>query len=88
MDYLKREHSPTMDIFDQAFSSGFAGMRKPDLDFFRWVIEKSQLVSGRTIFVDDKIENVYAARKVGLYGVWFEGTDALCDRLRGLILSV
>lgn len=86
IDYLQREHPATMDIFDQMFASGLAGVRKPNPDFFKIVIEKSKLVPGRMIFVDDKTENVDAAQRVGLYGVRFEGTDALCDRLRGLIL--
>lgn len=87
MAYLQREHRPAMEIFDQVFASGFAGMRKPNPDFFKFVIEKSQLEPGQMIFVDDKTENVDAAHRLGLYGVRFEGTDALCDRLRGLILS-
>jgi hypothetical protein len=41
-------------------------------------------VPGQMIFVDDKTENVDAARRVGL---WFEGTDTLCGFLRSLILS-
>ena len=87
LDYLHREHLPTMDIFNQVFTSGSAGIRKPNPEFFKMVIEKSQLVPERMIFVDDKSENVDTARRCGLYGVRFEGTDALCDLLRGLILS-
>lgn len=87
IDYLHREHLPAMDIFDEVFTSGFVGLRKPNPDFFEIVIKKSQLVPERMIFIDDKAENVDAAQKFGMYGVQFEGTDALCDRLRDLIPS-
>ena len=87
IEYLQREHPSAMDIFDQVFASGFVGLRKPDLGFFKMVTEKSRLLPERMIFVDDKAENVDAARKVGFCGIRFEGTDALCDRLRDLILS-
>lgn len=87
IDYLQREHLSAMSVFDQIFSSGFAGMRKPDADFFRMITEKNRLVPGRIIFIDDKAENVDAARRFGMCGVWFEGTDALLHRLRGLLLS-
>ena len=86
IEYLQCEHSAAMDIFDQVFASGFAGMRKPNPDFFAMVTERSQLVPGRIIFVDDKTENVDAAQRVGWCGVRFEGTDALINRLRGLVL--
>ncbi|KAM0798920.1 HAD-like domain-containing protein [Usnea florida] len=87
LEYLQREHSTALDVFDHIFASGFAGMRKPNPDFFQMVTEKNQLVPGRIIFVDDKTENVEAAQRVGWCGVRFEGTDALCDMLRDLMLS-
>ena len=87
MEYLQREHPSAMEIFYQVFASGFVGLRKPDLGFFRMVTEKSRLLPERMVFVDDKTENVDAARKVGLCGIRFESTDGLFDRLRDLILS-
>ncbi|KAJ6131845.1 hypothetical protein N7471_007060 [Penicillium samsonianum] len=88
IDYLQCQHPQVMDLFNQVFASGFEGTRKPNPDFFKLVIERGELSPERTIFVDDKIENVDAARSVGLYGVRFEGTDALCDRLRDLLPSL
>jgi len=83
-DYLSREHPSTMSVFDRVFASGAHGSRKPDPPFYRMVLADSQLVPERTIFVDDKIQNVDAARNLGMRGLHFESTNALCDNLRGL----
>lgn len=87
LEYVQREHSPAMEIFDGVFASGVEGVRKPDPEFYRTVIEKTKLVPERTIFVDDKSENVDAACRFGLFGLRFDGTDALCELLRSLILA-
>jgi HAD superfamily hydrolase (TIGR01509 family) len=86
IDSLQREHPHAMDIFDRVFASGYAGVRKPDPQFFKMVIEEGRLSPEKTIFIDDKVVNVDAARSVGMYGVSFEGVDALCDLLRDLLL--
>jgi HAD superfamily hydrolase (TIGR01509 family) len=86
IDHLYRLHPSTMNIFDQVFTSGHAGLRKPDPRFFAKVIEDGQLMPGRTIFVDDKTANVAAAQTMGLYGVHFVGTDAMIDSLKALLL--
>lgn len=83
IDYLSREHPLTMGIFDRVYASGMAGVRKPDPAFYKMVIADSQLVPERTLFVDDKTQNVDAARNLGMRGIRFEGTKALCDSLTG-----
>jgi FMN phosphatase YigB (HAD superfamily) len=84
IDYLIREHPRTMSIFDRVYASGKAGLRKPDPAFYAMVLADGQLVPERAIFVDDKIQNVDAARDLGMRGLQFESTKALCDNLRGL----
>jgi len=83
VDYLRREHPSTMSIFDRVYASGMAGLRKPDPAFYRMVLSDSQLAPERAIFVDDKMQNVQAARDLGMRGLQFESTKALCDSLAG-----
>ncbi|KAM0693816.1 hypothetical protein Q7P36_005940 [Cladosporium allicinum] len=83
IDYLIREHPRTMSIFDRVYASGKAGLRKPDPAFYAKVVADSKLVPERTIFVDDKIQNVDAALDFGMRGLRFESTKALCDNLQG-----
>ena len=59
-------------LFDQVFTSGAVGMRKPDPEFFIHVLEKIKLAPEQVIFVDDKRENVLAANRLGLRGILFD----------------
>ena len=72
-------------IFDRAFISVDAGMRKPNLDFCHHVLEETQTVPQEAIFIDDKFEDVFTARSIGIQGIVFDDTAnvirALCNLL-------
>ncbi|KAI0543933.1 HAD-like protein [Xylaria curta] len=56
-------------IFTYIFASGFEGMRKPDLCSFQSIIEKTGCRPSEVIMIDDTIENICAARSLGMHGV-------------------
>lgn len=58
-------------LFDRVFTSAAAGMRKPELEFYRHVLDDIGLTGNQVIFIDDKEENVNAARAVGIGGYIF-----------------
>ncbi|KAF9450438.1 HAD-like protein [Macrolepiota fuliginosa MF-IS2] len=72
-------------IFDEVFTSGAAGERKPNLGFYRHVIATTGVQPRQTIFVDDKLENVLSARSLGFTGVVFDSASAVKRALRNLI---
>ena len=88
-DYLERtvmEQGGDWTVFDAVFTSAAVGERKPDLAFYRHVLAKTGVDPSRTVFVDDKAENVEAARRCGMQGVVFTGAGSLelvLDRLVG-----
>lgn len=86
-DYAYMRAKPGVDwsIFDQVFPSGTLGHRKPDLSFFRHVLDTAGVNPHDTIFVDDKEDNVLSARTFGLTGVVFDNTDNVTRQLRNLI---
>ncbi|KAI0346711.1 HAD-like protein [Trametopsis cervina] len=71
-------------IFDHVFTSAAAGMRKPNLCFYRYVLEATGSDPRYTAFVDDKAENVLAARSLGLHGIVFD-KDTVFQTLRYLV---
>ena len=73
------------DIFDEVFTSGVAGERKPNLGFYRQVLAATGVDPRQTIFVDDKLENVLSARSLGLHGIIFEDPGLVRRALRNLI---
>ncbi|KAF8910343.1 Haloacid dehalogenase-like hydrolase-domain-containing protein [Mucidula mucida] len=72
-------------LFDRIFTSGAAGERKPNLGFYRHVLEETNANPYSTIFVDDKPENVLSARSLGLHGIVFHDKAKVKRALRNLL---
>lgn len=68
-------------LFTAFFSSCFLGVRKPDPAIFRLAVRVMQEDPGRCFFVDDRPENVAAARATGLQVVHYRGVDPLRKEL-------
>jgi len=63
----KTSGRPTIDhFFEKVYYSHELNLRKPEQEIYEYVIADGQLVPERTLFVDDKEENILAARKVSL----------------------
>ncbi|KAG7442323.1 HAD-like protein [Guyanagaster necrorhizus] len=82
-----RNISADMDwsFFDGIFTSFAAGRRKPDLGFYRYTLSQANLDPSRTIFIDDKLENVLSARSQGLYGLVYRDFTELKQSLLNLL---
>ena len=55
-----------MIIFEKAYYSHIAGISKPDLKAYELVVRENDLAPAETLFVDDTLTNVEAARQAGL----------------------
>ncbi|KZT51480.1 HAD-like protein [Calocera cornea HHB12733] len=64
------------DLFDHIHTSYAIGQRKPDLAFFQAVLESEKLDPARTIFIDDKVENVLTAKSLGVAGFVFRDQES------------
>jgi FMN phosphatase YigB (HAD superfamily) len=53
-------------FFHNAYYSNLMGHRKPDKEIYELIITKENLVPAETFFIDDREENVEAAKKFGL----------------------
>jgi 2-haloacid dehalogenase len=67
--------------------SGLEKVAKPDPRIYRLLLERYELPAGRTLFIDDKAENVAAARAAGMQALQFTSAAALRAELtaRGLL---
>jgi HAD superfamily hydrolase (TIGR01509 family) len=72
-------------LFDAVFTSGEAGMRKPDHAFFHHVLQTIDLAPEQIILVDDKRQNALAAERLGMRGVVFN--DSTIGDLRSMVNS-
>jgi 2-haloacid dehalogenase len=64
-------------LFDGIVVSGLEGAAKPDRAIFEVVVRRFGLTAAQTLFVDDRPENVAAARRGGFQAHLFTGTEDL-----------
>jgi len=60
-------------LFDKAYLSYKLGMRKPGQAIYKHVIEDSELVPEKSVFIDDLSENTEAAKSAGLRAIHLNG---------------
>ena len=67
------------DLFEKLWFSHQVGLVKPDPEIFRFVLNDGGLKPGETLFIDDTLVHVEAARSVGI-NAWhlLPGTD-ICE---------
>ncbi len=69
---------------DDTLVSGDVGIMKPDAAIFEIAVEKCWLRSEKTLFIDDKAENVNAALALGFQGIVFKDAEQLQTELMTL----
>ena len=71
------EHCPVLHQFDRHFLSYEMGLLKPETAFFDHVLKALNAAPGDCVFIDDRSDNVEAARGVGITSFRFEGVEQL-----------
>lgn len=59
-------------LFDAFLVSAYVGLRKPETVFFQCALDISQRSPEQCVFIDDREENVAAARDLGIHGIRME----------------
>jgi putative hydrolase of the HAD superfamily len=74
-------------IFDAFLSSCWLGMRKPSHAYFRRALAITQADPGRTLFIDDREQNLAPAKALGMQTIRFTSAAALEEELarRGML---
>lgn len=74
MQYFKKDFQEVYgfnmdDLFERAYYSHVAGVRKPDAAAYHLVLQENDLIPAQTVFIDDALNNVEAAIAVGMHGI-------------------
>lgn len=72
-------------IFDTIILSCDTGAVKPDGEAFEVAIEKLNVAPSDSIFIDDKLENVAAAERMGMKGIHYGDFATLKTKLQALL---
>ncbi|MFD6395837.1 HAD family hydrolase [Nocardia sp. NPDC060249] len=65
------------DFADTVISSAAVGIAKPDPRIYELAAEAAGAAPNRCVFIDDRPENVAAARSVGMTGIHYRGIEDL-----------
>jgi 2-haloacid dehalogenase len=78
---LRRERYPFFELFEGVVVSGEERMAKPDPEIFRRLLERFGLHASSTLMIDDRSENIQAARSLGMPVELFRSAAQLRRRL-------
>ncbi len=86
--HLEKDHG--VSDFDQRFFhntyySHVVRMRKPDLKIYEHVLQDAGIKAEETLFVDDKVENIEAAAKLGIRGAHHDPDNEIVDVFEGYL---
>ena len=65
--------------FDKIYYSSNMGMRKPDMECFKKVINEHGLKPDETLFIDDSIQHVNGAKRVGIKAMLLKKKVSILD---------
>jgi putative hydrolase of the HAD superfamily len=87
--YIRQEFA-WLEHFDHHTWSCEVGIVKPNPAIYLWTCEKLGVKPEEALFLDDKVENIEAARAVGLHAVLFRDVEQLRDELEasGLLAAL
>ncbi|MHA1966976.1 MAG: HAD family hydrolase [Candidatus Hodarchaeales archaeon] len=72
-------------MFDEIIYSCLEGLRKPEEEIYLLSINRIGFEADEIIFVDDREENVIAARQIGIIGIQFLSPDQVKKDIESII---
>ena len=83
---IAQQRFPFLQVFDGIVVSGEEKMIKPDPAIFQLLMSRYNIKAEQSLFIDDNIKNVAAARQLGFEAIQFTTADELRTQLRDLKL--
>ncbi len=82
-DILYKAHGmPTVGVFfDKVYLSHRIGMRKPNPEVFRYILEENGLNAADTLFIDDSPQHIEGAKSVGIRTIYMEKGMTIEDNI-------
>ena len=78
------ERFPFFKAFDGIVVSGEEKMVKPDKRIYHLLLDRYHLKAANTVFIDDNLMNVNAAKEIGLYAIHFKNPGQLEAKLSAI----
>jgi putative hydrolase of the HAD superfamily len=75
------------DVFDDMVISAEVGYAKPDARIYQTALQNLQVLPAESVFLDDMLRNVEAARKIGMHAIHFVQPEQAIAELKTLLAA-
>lgn len=86
-DYIKDNYS-IIGLFDHTVLSYEMGTVKPDIKAFEKLMHATSKLPSQHLFIDDRIENIIAAKGIGMDGIQYKSIKSLIAALNERGISI
>lgn len=76
-----------LEAFHGKVISGDVKMIKPEPEIFLHLLERFRLPAAETVFIDDNLPNIEAARALGIQTIWFRNPDQCRSELETILAA-
>ena len=80
-----KDDYPFLNAFDDLLISGENKLKKPDLAIYELAISKFKLVPEKTLFIDDKLENIIVAKKLNFKTIHLINPNMIKEEIQKFI---
>jgi len=84
---IATELFPFLNTFQGLVVSGEIKLRKPFAPIYHHILEKFNLNPKTTVFIDDSLENIKTANRLGIHGIHFQSPQQLTQDLKKLRIT-
>ena len=85
-NWLNQKHG-FLHLFDITFFSAELGMAKPDPKFYLAILNEFSVNANEVIFIDDFIENIEAAKELGIHTIHYKSTTQTLAEINHTLLE-
>ncbi|SIO47390.1 HAD family hydrolase [Chitinophaga niabensis] len=69
-------------FFDKTYYSHLVGLRKPGKEIYQLILDENDLRPEHTLFIDDTLPNVEAAKELGIQAIHLQAPKTILDIFR------
>ncbi|WP_343304700.1 HAD family phosphatase [Chitinophaga niabensis] len=69
-------------FFDRTYYSHLVGLRKPGKEIYQLILDENDLRPEHTLFIDDTLPNVEAAKELGIQAIHLQAPKTILDIFR------
>jgi len=78
---LRTKYGELLNLFEKTYFSFEIKLCKPNKEFFLYILKELKLKKENVLFIDDKLENIQSAEKIGIKSIQFESNTQIIKKL-------